>query len=130
MCYPGELNNIALPSCHAFFQFHVSTDRGLSCQLYQRRADMFLGVTFNISSYSLLTMMIAHICGLYPKEFVHTFGDLKCAKNHVEQVKEQLTPVPLALPTMRIRRKISGIDDFRYDDFELILHLHYSIILI
>lgn len=125
---PGELDQMALPPCHAFFQFHVSTDGGLSCQLYQRSADMFLGVPFNISSYSLLTIMVAHVCGLYPKEFVHTFGDLHIYKNHVEQVKEQLTRVPLALPTMRIRRKVSDIDDFKYDDFELLDYKHLDAI--
>lgn len=125
---PGELDKMALPPCHAFFQFHVSSDGGLSCQLYQRSADLFLGVPFNISSYSLLTMMVAHICGLYPKEFVHTFGDLHIYKNHIEQVREQLSRPTLPLPTMHIRRNVTSIDDFQYEDFELVGYQHGSAI--
>lgn len=125
---PGELDKMALPPCHAFFQFHVSSDGGLSCQLYQRSADLFLGVPFNISSYSLLTMMVAHICGLYPKEFVHTFGDLHIYKNHIEQVREQLSRPTLPLPTMHIRRNVPSIDDFQYEDFELVGYQHGSAI--
>lgn len=125
---PGELDKMALPPCHAFFQFHVSSDGGLSCQLYQRSADLFLGVPFNISSYSLLTMMVAHICGLYPKEFVHTFGDLHIYKNHIEQVREQLSRPTLPLPTMHIRRNVPSIDGFQYEDFELVGYQHGSAI--
>jgi thymidylate synthase len=115
---------MALPPCHAFFQFRVSSDGGLSCQLYQRSADMFLGVPFNISSYSLLTVMVAHICGLYPKEFVHTLGDYHIYANHVQQVKEQLSREPLPLPTIVLRRKVTAIDDFRYDDFDIVDYKH------
>jgi thymidylate synthase len=121
---PGELDEMALPPCHAFFQFHVSADGGLSCQMYQRSADMFLGVPFNISSYSLLTVMIAHICGLYPREFVHTFGDLHVYANHVDQVREQLSRQPFPLPTIKLRRKILEINDFNYDDFEIVGYEH------
>jgi thymidylate synthase len=121
---PGEINQMALPPCHAFFQFYVSSDGGLSCQLYQRSADMFLGVPFNISSYSLLTVMVAHVCGLFPKEFVHTFGDLHIYTNHVEQVREQLSRKTLALPTVKIKRVVTSMDDFRYEDFEVVGYEH------
>ncbi|MDR2603640.1 MAG: thymidylate synthase [Puniceicoccales bacterium] len=121
---PGEINKMALPPCHAFFQFHVSSGGGLSCQLYQRSADMFLGVPFNISSYSLLTIMVAHVCNLHPKEFVHTFGDLHIYINHVEQVKEQLSRKPLPLPTLKLNRQVSSIDDFKYEDFEIVGYEH------
>jgi thymidylate synthase len=117
---PGEIDQMALPPCHAFFQFHVSSDGGLSCQLYQRSADMFLGVPFNISSYSLLTIMVAHVCGLYPKEFVHTFGDLHIYLNHLEQVKEQLSREPFPLPTLKLNKKVPSMDDFRSEDFEIV----------
>jgi thymidylate synthase len=117
---PGEIEDMALPPCHAFFQFHVSSDGGLSCQLYQRSADMFLGVPFNISSYSLLTLMVAHICGLKAKEFVHTLGDFHIYTNHLEQVRQQLSREPLPLPTLEIARNVTSIDDFRYDDFNVI----------
>ncbi|MDR1432856.1 MAG: thymidylate synthase [Puniceicoccales bacterium] len=121
---PGEIDKMALPPCHAFFQFHVSADGGLSCQLYQRSADMFLGVPFNISSYSLLSAMVAHVCGLYPKEFIHTFGDLHIYANHVDQVREQLARKPLPLPTLKINGKVATIDDFRYENFEIIGYEH------
>ena len=121
---PAEVDTMALPPCHTLFQFHVSKDGGLSCQLYQRSADMFLGVPFNISSYALLTYMIAHVCGLYPRTFVHTFGDLHIYKNHVEQVKVQLQRPPLPLPQLKIKRQVSSIDDFQFDDFELINYQH------
>ncbi|MDR1401807.1 MAG: thymidylate synthase [Puniceicoccales bacterium] len=122
---PGEIDQMALPPCHAFFQFHVSADGGLSCQLYQRSADMFLGVPFNISSYSLLTVMVAHVCGLYPSEFIHTLGDLHIYTNHLEQVREQLSREPLPLPTLKLRRKVKQIDDFFYEDFDIADYQHY-----
>lgn len=116
---PGELDKMALPPCHALFQFHVSTDGELSCQLYQRSCDLFLGVPFNIASYALLTMMVAQVCGLKPKEFIHTYGDLHIYKNHIEQVKEQLGRVPKALPTMTLNPDVNDIGDFKYEDFKL-----------
>lgn len=116
---PADVGKMALPPCHALFQFYVSTDGGLSCQLYQRSADMFLGVPFNIASYSLLTMMIAQVCGLHPKEFVHTFGDLHIYKNHIEQVKEQISRSPRPLPQMVIKKDVKDIDSFQYSDFKL-----------
>ena len=114
----GELDRMNLPPCHAFFQFYVSGGR-LSCQLYQRSADCFLGVPFNIASYALLTMMMAQVCGLEPGEFVHTFGDLHIYTNHLEQVNLQLTRTPRALPTMRINPDVHDIFAFRYEDFTL-----------
>jgi len=115
----GELDKMALMPCHSFFQFYVA-DNKLSCQLYQRSADIFLGVPFNIASYSLLTMMIAQVCGLQPGEFVHTFGDAHLYLNHLEQVDEQLSRKPLSLPVMKINRDVDCIFDFKYEDFELI----------
>ncbi len=115
----GELEKMALLPCHAFFQFYVSNGQ-LSCQLYQRSADIFLGVPFNIASYSLLTMMIAQVCGLQPGEFVHTFGDAHLYLNHLEQVDEQLSRKPLPLPVMKINPDVTSIFDFKYEDFELI----------
>jgi thymidylate synthase len=117
---PGEIGAMALPPCHAFFQFHASTDGGLSCQLYQRSADLFLGVPFNIASYSLLTMMVAQVCDLRPKEFIHTFGDLHIYGNHVTQVREQLSREPRALPNMLINPAVKDIDSFKYEDFSLV----------
>ncbi len=114
----GELDRMNLPPCHAFFQFYVSGGR-LSCQLYQRSADCFLGVPFNIASYALLTMMMAQVCGLEPGEFVHTFGDLHIYTNHLEQVNLQLTRTPRALPTMHINPDVRDIFAFRYEDFTL-----------
>ena len=118
---PGELHQMALPPCHSLFQFYVNTDRGeLSCQLYQRSADLFLGVPFNIASYALLTMMVAQVCDLKPGDFVHTFGDLHLYANHIEQAKLQLTREPRELPTMRINPDVKAIGAFTFDDFELV----------
>ena len=116
---PGEIKLMALPPCHALFQFYVS-DGELSCQLYQRSADIFLGVPFNIASYALLTMMVAQVCELKPKEFVHTFGDLHLYVNHIDQAKEQLSRKPRALPQMQINPLVKNINDFAYEDFELL----------
>ena len=115
---PGEIHLMALPPCHALFQFYVA-DGKLSCQLYQRSADLFLGVPFNIASYALLTMMVAKICNLQASEFVHTFGDLHLYANHLEQAKLQLKRVPRPSPLMKIAGQQKEITDFRYEDFEL-----------
>jgi thymidylate synthase len=115
----GELDKMALPPCHALFQFYVGQGGTLSCQLYQRSADIFLGVPFNIASYAILTMMIAQVTGLKPKEFVHTFGDLHLYSNHIEQAKLQLSREPRKLPKMIINPEVKNIDDFRYEDFDL-----------
>jgi thymidylate synthase len=115
----GDLPNMNLPPCHAFFQFYVAEGK-LSCQLYQRSADSFLGVPFNIASYALLTMMMAQVTGLKPGEFIHTFGDLHIYNNHIDQVKLQLTREPYPLPQMKINPDVKSIFDFKYDDFELV----------
>jgi thymidylate synthase len=115
----GELEKMALPPCHAFFQFYVAQGK-LSCQLYQRSADIFLGVPFNIASYALLTLMIAQVCNLEPGAFVHTFGDAHLYSNHMEQAKLQLSREPRSLPTMQINPEVRNIFDFKYEDFELI----------
>ena len=115
---PCEVDKMALPPCHSFMQFYVINGK-LSCQLYQRSADIFLGVPFNIASYSLFTMMIAQVCGLKPGEFVHTMGDAHIYSNHVEQIKLQLSREPKKLPTMKINPNVKSIFDFKIEDFEL-----------
>jgi thymidylate synthase len=114
----ADLDKMALPPCHALFQFWVA-DGGLSCQLYQRSADVFLGVPFNIASYALLTMMVARNCGLEPREFIHTFGDVHLYCNHLDQAKLQLERQPRPLPTMTLNPEIGSVFDFSFDDFEL-----------
>ena len=114
-----DIEDMALPPCHTMFQFYVHQDKRLSCQLYQRSADVFLGVPFNIASYALLTMMVAQITGLKPGEFVHTFGDAHLYLNHLEQAKLQLSREPKGLPTMHINPKIKNIFEFKYEDFKL-----------
>ncbi|MFN5505763.1 MAG: thymidylate synthase [Flavobacteriia bacterium] len=115
----GLIDQMALPPCHAFFQFYVAEGK-LSCQLYQRSADTFLGVPFNIASYALLTMMIAQVCGLEAGEFIHTLGDAHLYSNHIEQAQLQITRDFRPLPTMRINPEISNLFDFKYEDFELL----------
>ena len=115
----GDIPKMALPPCHSFFQFYVSNNK-LSCQLYQRSADVFLGLPFNIASYSLLCMMIAQVCNLEAGDFVHTLGDTHLYLNHLDQAKIQLKRTPKELPTMRINPKIKNIDDFKFEDFELV----------
>lgn len=115
---PAEVNAMALPPCHCFIQFYVVNNQ-LSCQLYQRSADTFLGVPFNIASYSLLTMMIAQVCNLELGDFVHTFGDVHLYSNHIEQAKLQLSRQPFPLPTMKINPAVKNIFDFKYEDFTL-----------
>lgn len=125
---PAEVETMALPPCHALFQFHVSAanssageQRGaLSCQLYQRSADLFLGVPFNIASYALLTMMVAQVCDLTCGEFIHTFGDLHLYRNHLEQAREQLSRTPRPLPRMRLNPEVRNVHDFKYEDFTLV----------
>lgn len=115
----ADLPNMALMPCHALFQFYVAEGK-LSCQLYQRSADVFLGVPFNIASYALLTMMVAQVCDLEPGEFVHTFGDVHLYSNHMEQAKLQLTRIPYPLPQMKINPSVKNIFGFKFEDFELV----------
>lgn len=124
---PGELEEMALPPCHAFFQFYVAQGR-LSCQLYQRSADLFLGVPFNIASYAALTMMIAQVCGLQLGDFVHTLGDAHIYSNHLEQVDLQLTRTPNPLPSLKLNPERRRLEDFVYADFELINYQHHPAI--
>ncbi|OSI15114.1 thymidylate synthase [Neisseria dumasiana] len=116
---PALVDEMALPPCHALFQFYVA-DGKLSCQLYQRSADIFLGVPFNIASYALLTMMMAQVCGLQPGEFIHSFGDAHLYSNHFEQAKLQLTREPRPLPKMKLNPDVKDVFDFKFEDFELV----------
>ena len=116
---PGELERMALPPCHALFQFFVHAGE-LSCQLYKRSADLFLGVPFNIASYALLTLMVAQVCGLNAGAFVHTFGDLHLYSNHLDQAKQQLAREPRPLPQMKLNPAVKNIHDFRFEDFDLV----------
>jgi len=120
----GELDEMALMPCHAFFQFHVANGK-LNCQLYQRSADVFLGVPFNIASYAILTHMIAQICGLEAGTFVHTLGDAHLYTNHLEQAKLQISREPMPLPTLKLNPDIENIDDFKFEDFEVIDYQHH-----
>lgn len=117
--HPALIDQMALPPCHMMFQFYVSNGK-LSCQLYQRSADVFLGVPFNIASYALLTLMIAHVTGLEPGEFVHTLGDTHIYKDHLKQVHTQLARTPRSLPKMKLNKSVTNITEFKYSDFELI----------
>jgi thymidylate synthase len=121
---PSFADKVALPPCHSFFQFYVA-DKKLSCQMYQRSADVFLGVPFNIASYALLTLMVAQVCGLQPGEFIHTFGDAHLYLNHLAQARLQLTREPFAPPQMKINPAVSSIFDFKYEDFELTGYQHH-----
>ncbi len=119
--HPALIDQMALPPCHAFFQFYVSADKKyLSCQLYQRSADIFLGVPFNIASYALLLEMVAAMTGYIAKDFVHTLGDAHIYTNHFDQVKLQLKRDPRPLPTLKIKRVVSSIEDFKFEDFEIV----------
>ena len=123
----GKIAEMHLPPCHMMFQFYVA-DNKLSCMLYQRSCDMFLGVPFNIASYALLTMMVAQVCGLEPGECIHTLGDTHIYHNHFEQVKEQLSHTPYPLPQMKINPNVKDINDFKYEDFELVNYQSYDTI--
>lgn len=123
----ADLERMALPPCHALFQFHVAGGR-LSCQLYQRSADLFLGVPFNVASYSLLTMMVAKVTGYEPGEFVHTFGDVHLYSNHLRQAEEQLARKPFPLPRVRLRRAPRSLLEYRYEDVELLDYRHHPAI--
>ena len=116
---PADVDKMALPPCHCLFQFYVANGK-LSCQLYQRSADIFLGVPFNIASYAMLTQMIAHVCRLEVGEFVHTLGDAHLYSNHMEQVETQLLRTPHPLPKLRFKRDVKALDDFQYEDFEIL----------
>jgi len=120
----GELDDMALMPCHAFFQFHVANGR-LNCQLYQRSADVFLGVPFNIASYALLTHMMAQVCELEPGVFVHTLGDAHLYNNHLDQARLQITRAPLPLPTLKLNPDIKDIDGFTYEDIEVVGYEHH-----
>ncbi|HYE75896.1 MAG TPA: thymidylate synthase [Blastocatellia bacterium] len=121
---PGEVDQMALPPCHSLFQFHVLNGK-LSCHLYQRSGDAFLGVPFNIASYSLLTLMVAQVCDLQPGEFIHTIADAHLYSNHIEQAQLQLSREPLPLPTVRLNLEIKSIFDFKFEDIELINYQHH-----
>lgn len=121
----GDLPKMALSPCHCLFQFYVADGR-LSCQLYQRSADVFLGVPFNIASYALLTMMMAQVCGLQPGDFIHTFGDVHLYSNHMEQAKLQLSRQPFDLPVMKINPEVKDIFGFKFEDFELVNYQHHA----
>jgi thymidylate synthase len=121
----GELNEMALMPCHALFQFHVANGK-LNCQLYQRSADVFLGVPFNIASYALLTHMMAQVCGLQAGTFVHTLGDAHLYNNHLEQANLQLSRKPLQLPQLKLNPEIMQIDQFNFDDIEIIGYEHHE----
>ena len=123
----GKIAEMHLPPCHMMFQFYVANNK-LSCMLYQRSCDMFLGVPFNIASYALLTMMVAQVCGYEPGEFIHTLGDTHIYHNHFEQVKEQLSHTPYPLPQMKINPAVKDINDFKYEDFELVNYQSYDTI--
>jgi len=123
----AELNQMALPPCHTFSQFYVRNGK-LSCQMYQRSADFFLGVPFNIASYALFTHMLAQVCGLEVGEFIHTFGDAHIYLNHIDAVNEQLAREPFALPTLKINTEIKNIEDFTMNDFELLNYKHHEAI--
>jgi len=123
----GKIPEMHLPPCHMMFQFYVANNK-LSCMLYQRSCDMFLGVPFNIASYALLTMMVAQVCGYEPGEFIHTLGDTHIYHNHFEQVREQLSHTPYPLPQMKINPNVKNIDDFKYEDFELVNYKSYDTI--
>ena len=125
--FSENIEKMALPPCHAFFQFYVA-DGKLSCQLYQRSADVFLGVPFNIASYALLTMMIADQCGLGYGEFIHTFGDAHIYSNHKKQIEEQLSRKPKKLPKVKLNSKIKNLFDFTYDDIEITDYDPYPLI--
>jgi thymidylate synthase len=125
---PADVDRMALPPCHCLFQFYVANGK-LSCQLYQRSADIFLGVPFNIASYAMLTHMMAHVTGLKAGEFIHTLGDAHIYLNHLEQIDEQLSRKPYALPRLVMKREVKAIDEFRYEDFEIVnyqTHPHIS----
>ena len=125
---PADVDKMALPPCHCLFQFYVANGK-LSCQLYQRSADIFLGVPFNIASYAMLTHMMAHVTGLKAGEFIHTLGDAHIYLNHLEQIDEQLSRTPYALPRLVMKRDVKAIDEFRYEDFEIVnyqTHPHIS----
>lgn len=123
----GKIAQMHLPPCHMMFQFYVANNK-LSCMLYQRSCDMFLGVPFNIASYALLTMMIAQVCGYELGEFIHTLGDTHIYHNHFDQVREQLSHTPYELPKMRINPEVKDINDFKYEDFELVDYKSYDAI--